>query len=271
MRTLLELPVPGGRISVAERGSGVPILFLHGGTGTGDFDWGAIAERLSRRGYRTIVPDLRGHGISRNDEDGLGVLRFGLDSTHVLRALGVPRAVHVGFSVGGNTFLALLARDVRPALALATIGASARGDPSRVERIMTGPWPDYLTELEHEVADRPEYWKHLRAQLAQDWATNVDLSAEAGARITCPTLVCHGTDDRVQSVAYAHHLVEHLPNAELWLAEGAGHAVQLDEPDAFLERLEAFLARALLSCARPAHDAKLLNATLSPGSSGQSR
>lgn len=243
--TILELPVPGGRVAVAERGSGVPILFLHGGTGTGAFDWGAIAERLSRRGYRTLVPDLRGHGVSQNDEPELGVLRFGLDATHVLRGLGVPRAVHVGFSVGGNTFLALLARDVRPALALVTIGASARGDPSRVERIMTGPWPDYLTELEHEVADRPAYWKHLRAQLARDWATNVDLSPAAGARITCPTLVCHGTADRVQPVEYAHHLVEHLPNAELWLVEGAGHAVQLDEPDAFLERLEAFLARAL--------------------------
>ena len=249
-RAVFEVPVPGGRIAIVEQGAGVPILFLHGGTGTGELDWGAVADHLSRRGYRTIVPDLRGHGISRNDEPELGVLRFGLDATHVLRALGVPRAVHVGFSVGGNTLLALLARDVRPALALVTIGASARGDASRVERIMTGPWPGYLTELQHEVADRPEYWKHLRAQLAHDWVTNVDLSPESGARITCPTLVCHGTEDRVQPVEYAHHLVARLPDAELWLAEGAGHAVQLDRPDEFLERLEAFLARALAPAAR---------------------
>jgi pimeloyl-ACP methyl ester carboxylesterase len=244
-RTVLDVAVPGGRIAFTERGSGVPILFLHGGTGTGAFDWGEIAERVARRGYRTIVPDLRGHGVSPNHEPELGVVRFGLDATHVLRAVGAPRAVHVGFSVGGNTFLALLARDVRPALALVTIGASARGDPTRVERIMTGPWPDYLTGLEHAVADRPEYWKHLRAQLARDWATNVDLTPGAGARITCPVLVCHGTADRVQPVEYAHHLAAHLPDAELWLAEGAGHAVQLDQPEAFLERLEEFLATAL--------------------------
>jgi len=244
-RAVLEVAVPGGRVAYVERGAGVPVLFLHGGTGTGEFDWGAVADHLSRRGYRTIVPDLRGHGVSRNDEPELGVVRFGLDSAHVLRAAGVPRAVHVGFSVGGNTFLALLARDVRPALALVTIGASAKGDPSKVERIMTGPWPDYLTELEHAVADRPEYWKHLRAQLARDWATNVDLSPGAGAQITCPVLVCHGTDDRVQPVDYAHHLVAQLPDAELWLAEGAGHAVQLDRPDEFVARLEEFLARAL--------------------------
>ena len=100
-RAVLEVPVPGGRIAVTERGSGVPILFLHGGTGTGELDWGAAADHLSRRGYRTIVPDLRGHGVSLNQEPELGVVRFGLDSTHVLRALGVPRAVHVGFSVGG--------------------------------------------------------------------------------------------------------------------------------------------------------------------------
>ena len=65
----------------------------------------------------------------------------------------------VGFSVGGNTLLALLARDPRPALALVTIGASARGDPSRVNEIMTGPWPDYLKELEHTVGERPEHWR----------------------------------------------------------------------------------------------------------------
>lgn len=242
--TPLEIAVPNGRIAVNERGSGVPIVFLHGGTGTGELDWGAVAEPLARR-HRTAVVDLRGHGLSANEEPGLGVVRFGLDVLHVLRALGMPRAVLVGFSVGGNTLLKLLARDPRPALALVTIGASARGDPSRVERIMSGPWPDYLIEVEHEVGTGPEYWKELRGHLARDWAANVDLAEPDLARITCPTLVCHGVEDRIQQVDYAHHLVEHLPDGELWLVEGAGHAVQLDQPELFLERLEDFVDRAL--------------------------
>src|SRR3990172_4201972 len=119
---VVTIPVPGGRIAVRERGSGVPLVFLHGGTGTGEHDWGAVADVLASR-YRTVVIDLRGHGLSADDERALGIVRFGLDVLHVLRALGLPRAVLVGFSVGGNTLLKLLARDPRPALALVTIGA----------------------------------------------------------------------------------------------------------------------------------------------------
>ena len=241
---MLTVAVPGGRIAVSERGSGVPVVFLHGGTGTGAFDWGAIAERLAPR-YRTVVVDLRGHGSSPHEGEEFGIVRFGLDTLHVLRALGLERAVLVGFSVGGNTLLALLARDPRPALALVTIGASARGDPARVNEIMTGPWPDYLKELEHTVATGPEHWRELRTLLAHDWARNVDLADEDLRRITCPVLVCHGDRDRVQPVEYAAHLAAGLPNAELLVVEGAGHALQLDRPELFADALEDFLARAV--------------------------
>ncbi len=240
----LSVPVPGGKIAVHERGSGVPIVFLHGGTGTGAFDWGAVAERLAPS-YRTVVLDLRGHGRSSDESGALGVVRFGVDTLHVLRALGIPRAVLVGFSVGGNTLLTLLARDARPALGLVTIGASARGDASRVKEIMAGPWPDYLIELEHAVGSGPEYWRELRGLLAHDWARNVTLADEDVRRVTCPTLVCHGDNDRIQSLDYAHHLAATLPDAELYVVPESGHAVQLDQPELFVGALERFLARVL--------------------------
>jgi pimeloyl-ACP methyl ester carboxylesterase len=240
----LSVPVPGGQIAVHERGTGVPVVFLHGGTGTGAFDWCEIAERLAPR-YRTVVLDLRGHGRSSHEGEEFGVVRFGLDTLHVLRALGLERAVLAGFSVGGNTLLGLLSRNPHRALALVTIGASARGDPERVEEIMAGPWPSYLTELEHAVGSGPEYWRELRGLLAHDWARNVAFSDEDLQRITCPVLVCHGDRDRIQQLDYAEHLAERLPHAELFVVEGAGHAVQLEQPDAFQERLEEFLERVL--------------------------
>jgi len=182
--------------------------------GTGAFDWGEIAGRLAPR-YRTVVFDLRGHGRSSHEGEEFGVVRFGLDTVHVLRALGLERAVLVGFSVGGNTLLGLLARDPRPALALVTIGASARGDPGRVQEIMAGPWPDYLTGLDHEVGSGPEYWRELRALLAHDWAQNVSLDDEALRRITCPTLVCHGDRDRVQPLGLMQGTVQVLHLVDL--------------------------------------------------------
>jgi 3-oxoadipate enol-lactonase len=240
----LKVPVPGGAIAVRERGSGVPIVFLHGGTGTGRHDWGEVADTLAER-YRTILVDLRGHGSSSDDDALLGVVRFGLDLRHVLAALGVPRAVLVGYSVGGNSLLKLLAADPKLALALVTVGASARGDASRVAEIMAGPWPQSLTEVEHAVGDGPDYWRDLRARLARDWANNLSLTDEELRRITCPALVCHGVLDRVQKLDYAYHLAATLPSAELYVAERAGHPLQLDRPEDFVRTLESFLARAL--------------------------
>ena len=128
-RSPVSTPVPDARAAYAQtRGSGLPIVFLHGGTGTGEHDWGAIAARLAGR-YRTVVVDLRGHGASPDPTRSIGITRFGLDLTHVLRSLGLGRAVLVGFSAGGNTLLHLLARDPRWALALVTVGASAEATP----------------------------------------------------------------------------------------------------------------------------------------------
>ena len=40
-----------------------PILFVHGATATGEFEWAGLAAALGP-GYRCILPDLRGHGRS---------------------------------------------------------------------------------------------------------------------------------------------------------------------------------------------------------------
>ncbi len=239
----VSTPVPDSRAAYRERGSGLPIVFLHGGTGTGEHDWGAIAARLAGR-YRTVVVDLRGHGASPDPTRSVGITRFGLDLTHVLRSLGLGRAVLVGFSAGGNTLLHLLARDPRWALALVTVGASAEGDASRVDEIMTGRWPSALRSLEHDAAAGDDgYWADLRTRLAHDWAENLALDGDALGRIACPALVCHGDGDVFQPVAYAERLAAGLPHGALALIGGAGHAAQLDEPDAFLAVLEPFLAR----------------------------
>ena len=97
----------------------------------------------------------------------------------------------------------------------------------------------------HAASGRPGLLAELRAALAHDWAANLALDDAALARIACPVLVCHGDGDVFQPLAYAERLAAGLPKARLAVIEGAGHAAQLDQPEAFLELLEQFLARAL--------------------------
>ena len=171
--------------------------------------------RRSRRGSRSATArsssTSAGTASRPTRRARSGITRSGLDLTHVLRTLGVGRAVLVGFSYGGNTLLHLLGRDPRWARALVTVGASAEGDPGRVEEIMTGPWPSALRNLRHATSENPDYWQELRTALAHDWAANLALDDEALARITCPALVCHGADDVFQPLPYAERLAAGLP------------------------------------------------------------
>ncbi|MGH9245433.1 MAG: alpha/beta fold hydrolase [Acidimicrobiales bacterium] len=241
---MIRVGVPDGRIAAWERGSGPPVVLVHGGTGTAAHDWAPIVPRLARR-FRTIALDLRGHGQSPGAPDGIGMTRFGLDVVHVMRYLGVPAAVLVGFSVGGNTLLKLVARQPWIARAVVTIGSSAQGDGERVHQILSGPWPADLVAIDHAAGDGPDYWRALRRALAEDWAANLDLAPSELQSIDCPVLVCHGDRDRVQSLDEALYLYRRLPRAELFVVPQAGHSAQLDQPDLFGAALERFIDRTL--------------------------
>ena len=236
--------VPGARIWAEEGGSGVPLVFIHGGTGTAEHDWGPIVPELRTR-YRVITMDMRGHGRSYDPDIELGIDRFGLDLIHVMRAMGLPRAVLIGFSVGANTLLKLVSARPDIALGLVTIGASVAGNASRVPEILAGPWPADLTDLHHEVGDGPDYWRRLRTALAHDWANNLALTDERLQRITCPTLVCNGDRDRISMLEEALHLHRMIARSRLFVAPGAGHQMQLDQPQMFIDALDAFIPHML--------------------------
>ena len=47
-------------------------------------------------------------------------------------------------------------------------------------------------------------------------------------RVAAPVLLAHGGEDRVIPLSHAHHMLDRLPNAELWLRPRDGHVSILD-------------------------------------------
>jgi pimeloyl-ACP methyl ester carboxylesterase len=62
-------------------------------------------------------------------------------------------------------------------------------------------------------------------------------------RIQCPTLVIQGEEDEHATAQHAIDIAEHIPNAELWLAEGAKHMLPQEIPDEFNQKTLAFLTQ----------------------------
>lgn len=61
------------------------------------------------------------------------------------------------------------------------------------------------------------------------------------SRITVPTLLLWGASDRVVSPAYGRAYAELIPRARFELIERAGHYPEIEQPEAFVERIVAFL------------------------------
>lgn len=124
---MADLPVhrfpglDGVELAWREVGSGRPVVLLHGlmGSGARLADWG-LASVLSERGYRVIVPDLRGHRDSGRSHDPARYPRdiVADDMLALIGHLGLDDYDLGGYSVGGKVVLRLLARGARPAHAI---------------------------------------------------------------------------------------------------------------------------------------------------------
>jgi pimeloyl-ACP methyl ester carboxylesterase len=81
-----------------ERGSGPPLLLVHGLMVTGEV-FEPIIERFAPR-YRVIVPDLRGHGRSKQLPPPYTAAQLASDLVGLLDRLGITSTAMLGYSQG---------------------------------------------------------------------------------------------------------------------------------------------------------------------------
>jgi pimeloyl-ACP methyl ester carboxylesterase len=236
------LTADGATLFWQEEGDGPRVLLVHGGTGTGAYDWQHVREPL-RRNHRLLICDLRGHGRSSDPTGRLGLQQIAQDTETLLDAAGGCDAI-VAFSIGASAMLALLAR--RPGLtrAFVSIAGGVRGDPEQAARVISGPWPEELIALRHEHATGLEHWRLLRAAMAKSWSEHRLAGTELAA-IEMPTLVVAGDRDRVEPLQTAVTLLATLPRAELLVLPRCGHFVSRERPAELAAAIDAFLERVL--------------------------
>lgn len=92
----------GINMAVYEAGSGPAVVLLHGFPGLA-FTWRHQIPALAAAGYRVIVPDLRGYGLTDTPEavEQYDIAHLTGDLVGLLDALDVKKAVFVGHDWGG--------------------------------------------------------------------------------------------------------------------------------------------------------------------------
>src|SRR4051812_50085868 len=88
------------RMYYEERGSGRPLVLLHGGGSTAQTSFGAIMPALARE-HRIIAPEQQAHGHTADIERPLTFEQMADDTAALLDHLGIHDADVIGFSNGG--------------------------------------------------------------------------------------------------------------------------------------------------------------------------
>jgi pimeloyl-ACP methyl ester carboxylesterase len=132
-----DVTVNGVRLYYEERGSGVPILGLHG-AGSSALFWEDAAKTLSELG-RAIIYDRRGCTRSERPEpyEITSVREHADDARGLLRALDAEPAILIGRSYGGTVALDLALRHPETVLALALLEAGPMGLSSEYDEWFT--------------------------------------------------------------------------------------------------------------------------------------
>lgn len=230
----------GLHLAYHEIGDGAPLLFVHGATGTGEFDWGKLAAALSPR-YRCVLPDLRGHGRSEFRESGYERAAIIGDLLALLHHLNVNRPHVIGFSYGAETALRLEVEAPGTARSLVLVSPGTGGQRMPSVEYLHRIWPRPLRRL-HETGHGPDHWRMLVALLQQHAASDGELSREALAGVGCPVLMLAGDQDDPRRRRQARHFAEVNPRARYMEITGAAHAAHLERPAEVARVVSDFLA-----------------------------
>lgn len=229
------------------------VVFLHGATAD-HRSWEPQVAALSDR-YRTVTVDLRGHGQSPE----LGLFDFDAtvdDVLDLLTDLERPVAL-VGLSLGGAVAQEVVYRapDSVDALVVAdaTCVTAPRGvlDKPLAYTALAGMalLPE---EIFHRQAARALAADEEMAEDLQEWSPSAAvqvltklvaaLHPDPDYLLPVPTLLMHGSDDRLGDIARStRDWAERDPAAEYVVVPDAGHVSNLDNPDAFTSELTSFL------------------------------
>ena len=221
------------QLNVKRRGSGPPVVFLHG-LGMSASTWDPVAERLADR-HTVLAVDLPGHGASPCPDDPDAFTRDAAlaDLDDVLTTVdGVP--VIVGHSLGGY---------------LALAHAATRPDASRgIVVLNTGPGfrdsekREGWNERSRRNAHRFGVPERVAALNLQEDSVVMDRVAE----MTTPTLVLAGGDDRPEYAGAGQYLERKMPDARLVVLDGGGHSMHEDtHADEIAEIIADFAAAVL--------------------------
>jgi pimeloyl-ACP methyl ester carboxylesterase len=242
----------GVKIHYEVHGTGPTLLLTHGYSSTSAM-WQGQIEALSKH-HKLVLWDMRGHGQSDYPDDPAAYSEAltTADMAALLDAVGAPNAIVGGLSLGGYMSLAFYRSHphrVRALLIIDTGPGFKKGDAREAWNKRANETGDrfereglaVLQSLSRERSSVSHRNASGLARAARGMLTQRDANViEALPAIKVPSLVIVGADD-APFLAASDYMAAKIPGAQKVIIPAAGHAVNIDQPQAFLEAVLPFL------------------------------
>ena len=253
----------GSGLGFTDAGTGPPVVFLHPTPLDRDY-WRPLTKELA--GIRSVVPDLRGHGVSALGSDlpvgafdmvpDAPVLTMGQLATDVLALLdqlSLRRAVFAGCSIGGYVMLEICRKAPErmtglvficskpqpdaPANLLRRAETIQRARTEGVTALFDGMAQTLLSETSRR--ERPEIVAEVRAHMTLTPEAEVAVQAGLATRpdslptvstIRVPVLAIAGAEDTAVTPADMEAFRSAPGGCDFHVLAGAGHFAAYEQP-----------------------------------------
>jgi pimeloyl-ACP methyl ester carboxylesterase len=238
--------VDGVKLFYEETGSGAPLIFVHEFAGDAE-SWRLQIGFFSRR-YRAIAFNARGYPPSDVPEDpaAYSQAQAVADIVAVLDGLRIARAHVCGLSMGGYSALHFGLDHPDRALSITVAGCGYGSGPADREK--------FRRDVQDVVAQFDAGWEEFHRRLAAGSAQGHALTmrgvqmtrpsvfdlGERLEQLRVPTLVMTGDEDD-PCLEPALFMKRKIASAGLLVLPRSGHAINLEEPEAFNRGLLDFL------------------------------
>jgi 3-oxoadipate enol-lactonase len=235
---------------------GPPLLLIMGMSGT-SLHWGEPFLQLLRADFDVIAYDHRGVGASTPLDGPITTREMADDAAGLLGALELDDAHVVGISMGGMIAqeLALSHAERVRTLTLGCTYCGGEGSALASEEDLSG-LVEAMGSGDRERALRAGWEINVSSTLAADddaFATFREIAMrravavavimqqmqacaahdtnERLAQVAAPTLVIHGTEDRLLPVQNGRLIASRIPGARLEIFDGVGHLFFWERPE----------------------------------------
>ncbi len=214
--------------------------------------------------FRVLTMDGRGNGRSGRPrgQDAYSFDHFHDDFVAVLDAFAVDRAALVGVSAAAMIVLRVADEQRQRVSHVITAGGfadslvqtEAMSSRMRMEsELIASDWPGYIDRFMSWIFSEPHSTKLYEDGVRYAWATDGEVirwareawvnqdMREHARRVSCPTLVIHGDDDRRVPFAKGQEIQALVPGARLLTIGGGGHVTAARDPALFNRAVRDFV------------------------------